>query len=81
MGLPNNCFAFYISDWKQFTSINGFNSDFTNICGEPKGLASGRHLFLTYISGLLRAIKYSKVHQFADDVSLNFSSSIKPINK
>ena len=46
-----------------------------------KGLVSGRHLFLAYISGLLRAIKYSKVHHFADDASLNFSSSIKQINK
>ena len=26
-------------------------------------------------------MKYSKVHQFADDASLNFSSSIKLINK
>ena len=37
--------------------------------------------FITYISGLLRAIKYFKVHHFADDASLNFSSSIKLINK
>ena len=77
MGLANHCFAFYIGDWKQYTSINGFNSDFTNIYGERLG----RHLFLAYISGLLRAIKYSKVHHFADDASLNFSSSIKQINK
>ena len=81
MGLDNHCFAFYISDWKQNTSINGFNSDLINICGEPKGLVSGRHLFLTYISGLLQAIKYSKVHHFADDTRLGFSSSIKLTNK
>ena len=41
----------------------------------------GRHFFLTYISGLLRAIKYSKVHHFADGTSLNFRGSIKLINK
>ena len=29
-------FAFYISDRKQYTSINGFNSNLTNIYGEPK---------------------------------------------
>ena len=39
------------------------------------------HLFLTFISDLLWAIKYSKVHHFADDANLNFSSSIKLINK
>ena len=77
MRLDNHCFAFYISDWKQYTSINGYNSDLINIYGEPKALFSGRHLFLTYISGLLQAIKCSKVHHFADDVSLKFSSSIK----
>ena len=33
------------------------------------------------MTGLLRAIKYSKVQHFADDASLNFSSSIKLINK
>ena len=81
MGLDNHCFAFYISGWKQYTSINGFNSDFINICGEPKCLVAGRHLFLTYISDLLQAIKYSKVHQFADDASLKFSSSITLTDK
>ena len=81
MGLDNHCFTFYISDWKQYTSINGFNSDLINIYGEPKGLVSDRHLFPTYISGLLPAIKYSKVHNFADDASLKFSSSIKLTNK
>ena len=75
----NNCT--YISDWKQYTSINGFNSDLINVYGKPKGLISGRHLFLTYISGLLQAIKYSKIHHFADDASLKFSSSIKLTNK
>ena len=80
-GLANHWFAFYISDRKQYTSINGFNSDLTNIYGVPKGSVQGSHLFFTYISGLLRAIKYSKVHHFADDASLNFSSSIKLIKK
>ena len=62
-------------------SINGFNSDLINTYAEPKCLVSGRHLFLTYISGLLQAIKYSKVHYFADDANLKFSSSIKLRNK
>ena len=81
MGLDNHCFAFYVSDWKQYTSINAFNSDLINIYGEPKCLVSRRHFFLAYISGLLQAIKYSKVHHFADNASLKFSSSIKLTNK
>ena len=52
MGLSDHCFAFYIIDRKEYTSINGFNSNFTNICGVRKGMVSGCYLFLTYISGL-----------------------------
>ena len=52
MRFSDHCFAFYISDRKQYTSINGFNSNLTNIYGVRKGLVSGCHLFLTYISGL-----------------------------
>ena len=52
MGISDHWFAFYISDRKQYTSINGFNSNFTNIYGVHRGLVSGRHLFLTYISSL-----------------------------
>ena len=54
MGFSDHCFAFYMSDRKQYTSINVFNSNFTNIFGVRKGLVSGYHLFLTYISGLYR---------------------------
>ena len=52
MGFYDHCFAFYINDRKQYTSINGFNSNLTNIYGVRIGLVSGCHLFLTYISGL-----------------------------
>ena len=34
-----------------------------------------------WFSGLLQAIKHSKVHHFADDASLKLSSSIKLTNK
>ena len=54
MGFSDHCFAFYISNRKQYTSINGFNSNFTNICGVRKGLLSGCHLFLTFDSDLYR---------------------------
>ena len=72
---------FYIINRKQFTSINGLNYDITNIYGVSKLLVTGRHFFLTDINGLLWAIKYSKVHHFADDTSLNFRRSVKLINK
>ena len=52
MEFSDHYFVVYISDRKQYTSINGFNSNLTNIYGVRKGLVSGRHLFLTYISRL-----------------------------
>ena len=54
MGFSDHCFEFYISDRKQYTSINGFNFSLTNKYGAHKGLVSGCHPFLTYISGLYR---------------------------
>ena len=39
-------------------------------------------LFLIYINDLNHAIKYSKVHHFADDTNLlYFNSSIKKLNR
>ena len=52
MGFSDHCFAFYISDRKQYSSINGFNSNLTNIYDVRKGLVSGYHLFFTNISRL-----------------------------
>ena len=52
MGFSDHCFAFYISDEKQYILINGFDSNLNNIYGVYKGLGSGCHSFLTYISGL-----------------------------
>ena len=62
MWFSNHYFAFYVSDSKQYTSINGFNSNIwcikvygvynSNIYGVRKDLISGCHLFLTFISGL-----------------------------
>ena len=48
MKFSDHCFAFYISGRKQYTSINDFHSNFTNIYSVRKGLVSGCHLFLTY---------------------------------
>ena len=52
IGFSDHCFAFFISERKQYTSINCFNSNCTNIYGVRKGLVSGYQLFLTYIIGL-----------------------------
>ena len=82
-GISNKWFASYLSNRKQFVSINGNKSNLADVkCGVPEGSILGPLLFLIYINDLHVAIKYSEVHHFADDTSLlNFNSCVKSINK
>ena len=77
-GIANNRFSSYLQDRTQFISINGFDSNVNAICCASLGPL----LFLIYMNDLNFAIKYCKVHHFADDTNLlNFNNSIKKINK
>ena len=67
---------------KQYVSISGFNSkDLPISYGVPQGSILGPLLFLLYINDLRTAIKFCKVHHFADDTNLmHISKSIKKLN-
>ena len=82
-GISNKWFASDLSNRKQFVSINGYKSTLADVkCGVPQGSILGPFLFLIYINDLHIAIKYSKVHHFADDIDLlNFNHCVKSINK
>ena len=82
-GILNKWFASYLSNRKQFVSINGYKSNLADVkCGVPQASILGPPLFLIYINDLHAAIKYSEVHHFADDTNLlNFNSCVKSINK
>ena len=82
-GVSNDWFKSYLSNCNQYVSINGFDSGLTSInCGVPQGSVLGPLLFLLYINDLNQAIKFCKVHHFADDTNLLYlSNSIKKLNK
>ena len=82
-GVSNDWFKSYLSNHSQYVSINGYESGLAAInCGVPQGSVLGPLLFVLYINDLNQAIKFCKVHHFANDTHLFYlSNSIKKLNK
>ena len=82
-GISNNWFNSYLSNRKQYVSINGYDSELVERnCDVPQGSVLGPLLFLSYINDLNQAIKFCKVHRFADDTNLLYlGKSIKKRDK
>ena len=82
-GLANEWLKSYLSNRKQFVSINGYDSNLADVkFGVPQGSVIGPLLFLVYINDLKQALKFCKVHPFVDDTNLiHFSKSVNRLNK
>ena len=82
-GIANDWMRSFLTNRKQYTSINGYNSrpqDITH--GVPQGSVLGPLLFILFINDLHTSVKTSKVHHFADDTNLLFiNKSLEMISK
>ena len=70
-GIANESFKSYLSNRKQYVSINGYNSNLADAkFGVPQESILGPLFFLIYMNDLNQALKFCKVHHFADDTNL-----------
>ena len=81
-GLANDWFRSYLTNRKQFVSINGFDSELRDVkYGVPQGSVLGPLLFLIYINDLHHAVKYCITHHFADDTNFLYVDKSQQIFK
>ena len=74
-GITQDLIRSFLSNRKQYVSINGFNSsEQTILCGVPQGSTLGPLLFLLYINDLHFSLKKSVVSHFADDTCITYSA-------
>ena len=75
-GIPWKCFESYLSNTKQYVSVNGCSSEELTLAHcVPQGSALGPLLFLFFVNDSLNVSKHLTFYLFADDTNFYFESS------
>ena len=81
-GVANAWLKSYLSNRKQYVTINGHDSDKTEIIhGVPQGSVLGPLLFTIYINDMHKCIRNSTSFHFADDTNLLYIPQTKLRNR
>ena len=77
-GLSHSLLVSFLSNRKQFVSIQGFKSEIMDVkCGVPQGSTLGPLLFLLYINDLRFCLEKVTSNHFADDTCIIYNNTIK----
>ena len=74
-GKINKLLQSYLSNRKQYVSLNGFDSEVKDVtCGVPQGSSLGPLLFLLYINDFRLCLSETSAGHFADDTFIIYNS-------
>ena len=82
-GIALKWFHSYLSNRKQYASVNGYNSKNLNVTrGVPQGSVHGPLFFLIYMNNISRVSSKFAFYLFANDTSIYFESgNLEPFQK